>query len=108
MQAAFAFRFSARRDVHDLKLADRQPAVPCRSWRWICRQWGQLQCCNRGSQEVISDILNCVCPDCGGSMVNLAESSSAGENVRRIGVRSGATLVRRIPPSVMKAITLSW
>jgi hypothetical protein len=28
VQAAFAFSFSARRDVHDLKLADRQLMVP--------------------------------------------------------------------------------
>jgi hypothetical protein len=41
------------------------------------------------SSEVISGILNCVCPDCAQAWVELAESSSAGENVRRIGVRSG-------------------
>jgi hypothetical protein len=44
----------------------------------------------RARGDVISGILNCVCPGCGGRMVNQAKSSSAGANVSRTGVRYGS------------------
>ena len=57
------------------------------------------------SSEVISGILNCVCPDCSGSM------GGAGKEPGRMsdGLASalGATLIRGVPPSVKKVITLS-
>jgi hypothetical protein len=42
------------------------------------------------SSEVIWGILNCVCLIAAQAWVELAESSSAGENVRPTGVRSGS------------------
>ena len=38
------------------------------------------------SSEAISGILNCVCPDCGGSMGGAGKEFKCRENVRRIGV----------------------
>jgi len=38
------------------------------------------------SSEVISGILNCVCPDCSGSMGGAGKEFKCRENVRRIGV----------------------
>jgi hypothetical protein len=46
------------------------------------------------SADVMSGILNCVCPECGGSMGEPVESSSARVNVGRIGVRFGTKSFR--------------
>ena len=40
------------------------------------------------SSEVISGILNCVCPDCSGSTGGAGKEFKSGEDVRRTGVRS--------------------
>jgi hypothetical protein len=63
--------------------------------------------CNRVCSGVIWGILNCVCLIAAQAWVELAESSSAGENLRPLASALGATLIRTIPPSVKKAITLS-
>jgi tRNA(Ile2) C34 agmatinyltransferase TiaS len=60
------------------------------------------------SSEVISGILNCVCPDCSGSMGGAGkEFKCRGECQTDWRPALGATLIRGIPPSVKKAITLS-
>ena len=46
------------------------------------------------SSDVISGILNCVCPDCGGSMGGAGKRSSANASVRGTGVRSGSRVLR--------------
>jgi hypothetical protein len=44
----------------------------------------------KASADVVSGILNWVCPECGGRMGAAAESSSARGNVRRTGVSFGS------------------
>jgi|SRR5580692_872269 hypothetical protein len=65
MQAAFACRCSTPRDVQNLKLADRQLMVPL--WFMEVDMPAMRSAAIGVSSEVISGILNCVCPDCGGS-----------------------------------------
>ena len=48
----------------------------------------------RPSSDVISGILNCVCPDCRRSMGGAGKRSSANASVRGTGVRSGSRVLR--------------
>jgi len=60
------------------------------------------------SSEAISGILNCVRPDCGGSMGEPGrEFECPGKCSDGLASALGATLIRGIPPSVKKAITLN-
>src|SRR6266853_2818246 len=60
-----AFSLGDNRNVHDLKVG--QAADRSSSFEEV---YMQVKRCgtSRASPEVISGILNCVCPDCGGSM----------------------------------------
>jgi hypothetical protein len=57
MHAAFLLGFSDCHNVHCLKLAGRQLMVPC--------HFMGMDMQVMVSSEVLSSILNCVCPDCG-------------------------------------------
>jgi|SRR6266853_196442 hypothetical protein len=85
-----AFSLRDYRNVHDLKVG--QVADRSSSFEEV---YMQVKRCGtaRASPEVISGILNCVCPDCSGSMGGAGRAFECQGECQRDGVRSGNSIL---------------